>query len=111
MDIKDFEDEEKIYGESYDSEEEESVVSEHVSEIQVQNYGSEEGDDDGMNPNASVHQIERSAKGATPVSKSVKNMLQDEDALSDVFAGRHKSQEEQESINKMYEQYIDHQPA
>ena len=33
MDIKDFEDEEKIYGESYDSEEDESVVSEHESEM------------------------------------------------------------------------------
>jgi len=33
-DVKEFEDEEKIYGESYDSEEE-SVVSEHGSEIQV----------------------------------------------------------------------------
>ena len=110
MDIKDFEDEEKIYGESYDSEEDESVVSEHDSEmIQVQNYGSEEGESE-MNPNASAQPM--SPREKTPISKGgVRNMLQDEDALSDVFAGRFKSQEEQDSINKIYEQYIDHQPA
>lgn len=40
IDFKDLEDEDKIFGESYDSEEE-SVVSEHASEIEIKNYGSE----------------------------------------------------------------------
>ncbi len=43
IDFKDLEDDDKIFGESYDSEEE-SVVSEHASEIEIKNYGSEDGD-------------------------------------------------------------------
>jgi len=35
-------------------------------------------------------------------------MLADEDALSDVFAGRINAQQEQEQVNKIYEQYIEH---
>ena len=72
----------------------------------MQNYGSEEGESE-MNPNASAQPM--SPRDKTPISKGgVRNMLQDEDALSDVFAGRFKTQEEQDSINKIYEQYIDH---
>ena len=40
IDAKDIEDDEKIFGESYDSEDE-SVVSEHESEIDIKHYGSE----------------------------------------------------------------------
>ena len=35
-------------------------------------------------------------------------MLADEDALSDVFAGRVHKHQEQEQVNKIYEQYIEH---
>ena len=52
MDVKELEDEDKIFGESYDSEENEDSSSEHVSEIQVQNYGSEEGESLKDEPNA-----------------------------------------------------------
>ena len=41
VEVKDLEDEDKIFGESYDSEED-SVVSEHASEIEIKNYGDED---------------------------------------------------------------------
>jgi len=44
VDAKDVEDDEKIFGESYDSEEE-SVINDAASEIEVKNYGSEEEDE------------------------------------------------------------------
>ena len=44
VDAKDVEDDEKIFGESYDSEEE-SVVNDGASEIEVKNYGSEAEDE------------------------------------------------------------------
>ena len=83
MEVKELEDEEKIYGESYDSEDE-SVVSEHGnSEIQVQNYGSEDGESCKGGADADNHNSP-SLKAGT----GLQNMLADEDALSDVFAGR-----------------------
>lgn len=46
VDAKDVEDDEKIFGESYDSEEE-SVINDAASEIEVKNYGSE-GEDESL---------------------------------------------------------------
>ena len=40
--------------------------------------------------------------------RALRNMLADEDALSDVFAGRVHKHQEQEQVNKIYEQYIEH---
>ncbi len=48
IELKEIEDEDKIFGESYDSEEE-SVVSEHASEIEIKNYGSEGEDESFIN--------------------------------------------------------------
>ena len=44
LEHKELEDDEKIFGESYDSEESENgTVTEHTSEIGIKEYGSEEG--------------------------------------------------------------------
>ena len=104
MEVKELEDEEKIYGESYDSEDE-SVVSEHAnSEIQVQNYGSEE---DGESCNGGLD-VSNQNSPTPKAGTGLQNMLADEDALSDVFAGRVTKHQEQEQVNKIYEQYIEH---
>ena len=112
MDVKELEDEEKIFGESYDSEEEQESSSEHISEIQVQNYGSEEGESvkDG-NPahiNKSVWVDNNDRRNHINSGNDLKKMLADEDALSDMFAGRARSSSNTNSVNKIYEQYIEH---
>ena len=44
IDCKDIEEDDKIFGESYDSEESENgTITEHASEIGIKEYGSEEG--------------------------------------------------------------------
>lgn len=45
IDCKDIEEDDKIFGESYDSEESENgTVTEHTSEIGIKEYGSEDGE-------------------------------------------------------------------
>ena len=44
IDCKELEEDDKIFGESYDSEESENgTVTEHSSEIEIKQYGSEDG--------------------------------------------------------------------
>ena len=113
MDVKELEEDDKIFGESYDSEENEDSSSEHVSEIQVQNYGSEEGESLKDEPNA-INQSAFAPNNEKKVNRvgdatDLKKMLANEDALSDMFAGRaDRSSQANSGVSKIYEQYVEH---
>ena len=116
-DVKDLEDDEKIFGESYDSEEEEDYSvddgSQRQSEIQVCQYGSESEGNESM----------KNADGGDDQPKEAKlNQLKievdgDEDkglepsGSQDLFASRQHMLNDEDDFNKKYEQYIDHHPA
>jgi len=96
-DVKEIEDDEKIFGESYDSEENDQASNDHVSEINIQQNESEESGSENGEPEGRPN-------------KKIGDMQSDH-MSGDLFASRQLRYDEKEDFRKTYEQYIDHQPA
>lgn len=117
MNLKEFEDEDKIFGESYDSEEDFSYGdedSDRPSEIEVRQYGSEDGDaQPSFDPNAPP-KSDNLAVGTHKQFGDIKiqNMeaVSDAGSNADVFACQ-PGKVQEDSFRKRYEKYIDHMPA
>lgn len=106
IDCKDLEDDEKIFGESYDSEEEDdrSETISNAPEIQIEQYASE----DGAGSGESLRDVD--ASGQQQVAKSNAtpgNMLINEEAEDvsgdDVFKLRNHKNEVGQDFKKTYE--------
>lgn len=115
--LKDLEDEEKIFGESYDSEEEQTISDEShnevtandVSDINIQQYGSEQdaGErlDQPSNDDNQTAGLQNLYKNLHK-SSSKKSL---ESVEPDVFQLRCLKQDQE--FKRTYEQYIEHLPA
>ena len=105
---KDIEDDEKIFGESYDSEDEpyEDGLTNNDEMIQVIQNSSQNGDESQGDNN------DKDGGASSFAHKKLGAYENSEDQMSgDLFATRQIKFDQREDFKKTYEQYIDHQPA
>lgn len=115
LETKEMEDEDKIFGESYDSEDE-SVMSEtnSQSQIQVIQHSSEEGNSQENIENEEGKDIDEFKDGQRSIKHTPLGELKNARhniSSGDIFGQRAASNIEDEKFNKTYMQYIDHPPA
>lgn len=103
VDCKDLEDDEKIFGESYDSEEDDdrSEALSNTPEIQIQQYGSEDGA--GSAESLKIGEVALPAQSdATPAPLMINNHAEDESG-DDIFELRNNRAESAQDFKKTYE--------
>ena len=108
LECRDLEDDDKIFGESYDSEEE--TEQSDGGEIQVQEYGSEAGE------SHANHNIVGAISGpsgnelGSHTGTLLKNLSKNSAGAMSVeaFENMRVKQEQDEQFRKTYEQYIEH---